>query len=464
MGDNFTFTASPKDQYGDAFTASVTWSSSNTTVGTVDASGKFIAFNPGTAMVNASNGSFIGTANVLVDAISDLIKNPGFELGTNHWVFYTNGIGSFSTGPPSNEGINASILKLVTTGSNMQLYQSGIQLESKTIYRLRFWAKSNREHDLSIYLHKHDSPYTDYGLSNNVDLGKDWKEFMIEFTTKGFTGQVNDARLRFWFPRYAAAGDIYYIDDVRLERVRGTSPPTIITQPVSQTVIEGQTAVFFVNAVDSSPLSYQWQRNGIDISGAIDLSYTTPPTTLNDSGSKFSVKVTNSVGSVMSNIVTLTVKPDISNNIIQNPGFEYGNNPWVFYTNGIGSFSTGPPGKEGNNASILNILTTGSNIQLYQSGLQLEPMTRYRLSFAAKSNKEHDLSVYLHKHGSPYTDYGLSYNADLGNDWKQFVVEFTTKGFSGQVNDARLRFWFSGYAGAGDIYNIDDVRLEKMLS
>ena len=30
VGDNFTFTASPKDQYGDAFTASVTWSSSNT--------------------------------------------------------------------------------------------------------------------------------------------------------------------------------------------------------------------------------------------------------------------------------------------------------------------------------------------------------------------------------------------------------------------------------------------------
>ena len=29
VGDNLTFTASPKDQYGDAFTASVTWSSSN---------------------------------------------------------------------------------------------------------------------------------------------------------------------------------------------------------------------------------------------------------------------------------------------------------------------------------------------------------------------------------------------------------------------------------------------------
>jgi len=69
VGDNFTFTAYPKDQYGDPFTVSVTWSSSNTTVGTVDSSGKFTASNPGTAMVNASNGSFIGTAIVIVEKV-----------------------------------------------------------------------------------------------------------------------------------------------------------------------------------------------------------------------------------------------------------------------------------------------------------------------------------------------------------------------------------------------------------
>jgi len=70
VGDNFTFTAYPKDQYGNAFTASVTWSSSNMTVGTVDTAGKFIASNPGTAMVNASNGSFTGTAIVTVEQVS----------------------------------------------------------------------------------------------------------------------------------------------------------------------------------------------------------------------------------------------------------------------------------------------------------------------------------------------------------------------------------------------------------
>jgi hypothetical protein len=69
VGDNFTFTASPKDQYGNAFTASVTSSSSDLTVGTVDASGKFIASDPGTAMVNASNGSVTGIATVTVNRV-----------------------------------------------------------------------------------------------------------------------------------------------------------------------------------------------------------------------------------------------------------------------------------------------------------------------------------------------------------------------------------------------------------
>jgi len=66
VGDTQTFTASPKDQDGAAFPATVTWTSSNTTVGTVDISGNFTALTPGTSMVNATNGSVAGTAIVTV--------------------------------------------------------------------------------------------------------------------------------------------------------------------------------------------------------------------------------------------------------------------------------------------------------------------------------------------------------------------------------------------------------------
>jgi hypothetical protein len=70
--------------------------------------------------------------------------------------------------------------------------------------------------------------------------------------------------------------------------------------------------------------------------------------------------------------------------------------------------------------------------------------------------------VYLHKHGSPYTNYGLSYTAVLSTIWQPFSIEFTTTGFSGAVTDGRLRFWLAPFATAGDTYNIDNVRLEKI--
>ncbi len=85
--------------------------------------------------------------------------------------------------------------------------------------------------------------------------------------------------------------------------------PTITTQPVNQTVTVGQTATFTVAAAGTAPLSYQWQKNGVNIAGATATSYTTPATTASDSGSTFAVVVTNTAGTVTSATATLTVNP-----------------------------------------------------------------------------------------------------------------------------------------------------------
>ena len=83
--------------------------------------------------------------------------------------------------------------------------------------------------------------------------------------------------------------------------------PSITTQPLSQTVTAGQTATFAVVATGTSPLTYQWQKNGTTISGAASLSYTTPATISSDNGTQFTVTVSNSAGSATSNAATLTV-------------------------------------------------------------------------------------------------------------------------------------------------------------
>ncbi len=84
-------------------------------------------------------------------------------------------------------------------------------------------------------------------------------------------------------------------------------PPSITAQPASQTVTVSQTATFRVVASGTSPLTYQWQKNGVAVSGATSASYITPPAILTDSGSQFAVVVSNASGSVTSHTATLTV-------------------------------------------------------------------------------------------------------------------------------------------------------------
>jgi Bacterial lectin/Immunoglobulin I-set domain len=93
-------------------------------------------------------------------------------------------------------------------------------------------------------------------------------------------------------------------------------PPTIITQPVSLTVEVGQTGTFSVTATGAGTLTYQWFKNGVAISGATSSSYTTPPAVMGDSGSIFTVTVSNMVGTVTSNGATLTVQQPLAKSLI----------------------------------------------------------------------------------------------------------------------------------------------------
>src|SRR5450631_4186875 len=83
--------------------------------------------------------------------------------------------------------------------------------------------------------------------------------------------------------------------------------PAISSQPSSTAVIAGQAATFSVTATGSAPLTYQWQRGGVAISGATSSAYTTATTVISDHGAQFRVVVSNSRGTATSNAATLTV-------------------------------------------------------------------------------------------------------------------------------------------------------------
>lgn len=152
---------------------------------------------------------------------------------------------------------------------------------------------------------------------------------------------------------------------------------------------------------------------------------------------------------------------NLSGNVVANPGFD-NNKSWSFHTNGAGNFSSVAGDGECGNAGRVKINSKGSNVQLYQANIALEPNTEYVLRFVAKSTSGNDLQVNLLKHTKDYRSYGLdNFDANLTSDWQQFEERFTTTGFSRPVANGRLQFWLAPYAKAGDQYWIDQVQLVK---
>ena len=92
-----------------------------------------------------------------------------------------------------------------------------------------------------------------------------------------------------------------------------TAKPVITTQPRSQTVNEGNSVTFSVVATGTG-LSYQWKKNGSNISGATGSSYTISSAKTSDAAN-YTVTVSNTAGFVTSSAATLTViaKPVITN-------------------------------------------------------------------------------------------------------------------------------------------------------
>jgi glucose/arabinose dehydrogenase len=106
-------------------------------------------------------------------------------------------------------------------------------------------------------------------------------------------------------------GSLYYLQrggggDLFRVQFTANTAPTISAQPANATVAAGQSATFAVTASGSAPLAYQWQRNGVNISGATARTYTLM-TTAADNGAMFRVLVSNASGSVLSASATLTV-------------------------------------------------------------------------------------------------------------------------------------------------------------
>ena len=127
--------------------------------------------------------------------------------------------------------------------------------------------------------------------------------------TFSFANNTPYAAYRLLFPTVAnpaVAGSMQVVEVELLGMVANS--PVITAQPQSQTVTQGQTATFTVEATGTAPLTYQWKRNDIDILGATgNVCSCGTNVRQEDNGSAFRVVVANAFGSVTSEVAILTV-------------------------------------------------------------------------------------------------------------------------------------------------------------
>ena len=117
------------------------------------------------------------------------------------------------------------------------------------------------------------------------------------------TGTNGNIRVLDNFPD---AGNVTVADGIQLVFITATSAPIIGTPPQSQTVAAGQDATFSVLATGSTPLSYQWRFNNVNLVNATNTAYTRAAAQTNHAGN-YLVVVSNYLGSVTSAPAVLTV-------------------------------------------------------------------------------------------------------------------------------------------------------------
>ena len=164
-----------------------------------------------------------------VKATNNLVQNPEFDNGTQHWSLgYSNGASATfaAVSGAGLSGANALKVSISNGGSaawNVQVTQQ-VSIESGKTYTIRFRAKADAQKNIQVMLQKWSSPYTAYWVQD-VSVGTS-PDTYGEYT---FTSNVTDPTARLVFNLGGNTTDIY-LDEIIVSTTDGI-PPTPTPTP-----------------------------------------------------------------------------------------------------------------------------------------------------------------------------------------------------------------------------------------
>jgi hypothetical protein len=221
--------------------------------------------------------------------------NGHSNLSEAEWTYFSDGM------PDGFTHFVEWSTKTPVTLEAIRLFAAGdgeIYLNEREFDQFVLKAKSlgSSEYDTTILTYTPPHPYTFLDFSNYAILdsavtpvtAQEFRAEFVQFTAgRGFDG-----------PR------IVELDGF------GTVPPfapIIKTQPASAVVNVGTPVIFSVSADGTEPISYQWQRNGVDVPGATASSLRIDNVRPEAAG-EYIVKVSNTIGTSFSEAAQLSIE------------------------------------------------------------------------------------------------------------------------------------------------------------
>lgn len=221
------------------------------------------------------------------------------------------------------------------------------------------------------------------------------------------------------------ASDIAVINGIQL--AANPSALRIVSQPVSQTVPAGQSVSFSVEAEGSGTLTYQWSKNGVEISGATGPAFTIAAVSSADAGN-YAVRVRNGAAVAVSQVAALVVTPggatqrkllnidftSYNGNIKTGPAAvgETATDYWNFWNNEAGVINGEPDGPRWSDktpsGTKLTVTRAGgwgtgsSDPMLHTYIYGSSPLTATLTNFPAST-----VDLYVYAHGVPGGENGV---------------------------------------------------------